>query len=271
MQPTALEADYLVIGSGAMGMAFVDVLLAETTASVVLVDRHHRPGGHWNDAYSFVRLHSPACYYGVASTPLGSGQVETSGGNAGLLELASGRELSAYYDQVLEQRLLPTGRLHYFSMCDYRGDGEFVSLLSGQRTRVAVRKKLVDATFTRTEVPSTHAPKYAVGQGVRCVPINELVRIGAPAERYVVIGAGKTGIDACLWLLERDVPPAAIRWIRPRDTWLHNRARLQPATLGPVLLESGAAQMEEAARALSLDDLFLRLEARGELLRIDGQ
>src|SRR5687768_12573042 len=113
MGSSRLEADYLVVGSGAVGMAFLDTLLLESEATAVLVDRHDRPGGHWNDAYPFVRLHSPAAYYGVASIPLGSGGTERSGDNAGLHELASGRELSAYYDRVLEQ-LLSTGRLHYF-------------------------------------------------------------------------------------------------------------------------------------------------------------
>ena len=53
-----LQADYLVVGSGAMGMAFTDVILKETDKTVLMVDRHDRPGGHWNDAYPFVRLQS---------------------------------------------------------------------------------------------------------------------------------------------------------------------------------------------------------------------
>ncbi|HKO90531.1 MAG TPA: hypothetical protein VJU61_05230, partial [Polyangiaceae bacterium] len=268
MQAQALEADYLVIGSGAVGMGFIDVLMAESSATVVLVDRHHRPGGHWNDAYPFVRLHSPAAYYGVSSTPLGSGLVEREGDNAGLLDLASGREIAAYYDRVLE-RLLATGRLRYFPMCEYQGGHEFVSRLSGQRVQVAVRKKLIDATFTRTEVPSTHKPRYTIAAGVRCVPINDLVKVAQPAAGYVVIGGGKTGIDACLWLLDSGVALSSIRWIRPRDAWLHNRAHVQPPMLGSIMMESAATQMEEAAHATSLEDLFLRLEAREELLRID--
>jgi hypothetical protein len=32
---TALETDYLVVGAGAMGMAFTDTLVAETDAHVV--------------------------------------------------------------------------------------------------------------------------------------------------------------------------------------------------------------------------------------------
>jgi hypothetical protein len=269
MQSRRLDADYLVVGSGAVGMAFVDVLLAESDATVVMVDRHDRPGGQWNDAYPFVRLHSPAAYYGVPSTPLGSGRVERRGDNAGLHDLASGRELNAYYERVLEQ-LLRGGRLRYYPMTVYEGEGALTSLVSGQRTRVAYRKKLVDATWTRSEVPSTHAPEYAVAEGVRCVPINDVVRLASRAERYVVIGAGKTAIDACLWLLDHDVAPAEIRWIRPRDPWLLNRAHVQPATLGPMLMQSAATQMEAATHASSRQELLLRLEAHEELLRIDS-
>ena len=46
----AIEADYLVVGAGAMGIAFVDTLLTETDATVVLVDANHQPGGHWTTA-----------------------------------------------------------------------------------------------------------------------------------------------------------------------------------------------------------------------------
>ena len=43
---TPLNADYLVIGAGAMGMAFIDTILTETGATVALVNRYDRPGGH---------------------------------------------------------------------------------------------------------------------------------------------------------------------------------------------------------------------------------
>ena len=62
-----LETDYLIVGAGAMGMAFADVLMTETDATILLVDRVGRPGGHWNVAYPFVRLHQPSAFYGVNS------------------------------------------------------------------------------------------------------------------------------------------------------------------------------------------------------------
>ena len=85
-----IQADYLIIGTGAVGMAFADTLLNETRATIALVDRRHRPGGHWNDAYPYVRLHQPSAYYGVNSWPLGSGEKDESGLNKGFYELASG-------------------------------------------------------------------------------------------------------------------------------------------------------------------------------------
>ena len=77
MTKEKLVADYLVIGAGAMGMAFTDVLMTETDATVILVDKHHQPGGHWNDAYPFVRLHQPSAFYGVNSKKLGSESTRT--------------------------------------------------------------------------------------------------------------------------------------------------------------------------------------------------
>lgn len=57
---SGIETDYLIIAAGAAGLAFADALIADSDADVVLVDRRHRPGGHWNDAYPFVRLHQPS-------------------------------------------------------------------------------------------------------------------------------------------------------------------------------------------------------------------
>ena len=86
-----IEADYLVIGAGATAMAFVDTLVSETAASVVVVDRNHQPGGHWTTAYPFVRLHQPSAYYGVNSRPLGSDTIDSTGLNEGLLRVGGRR------------------------------------------------------------------------------------------------------------------------------------------------------------------------------------
>jgi cation diffusion facilitator CzcD-associated flavoprotein CzcO len=65
-------------GSGAMSMGFVDVLLQETDATIAIVDRGAAPGGHWNHAYAFLRLHQPAPRYGLAARAAASSMAPTS-------------------------------------------------------------------------------------------------------------------------------------------------------------------------------------------------
>jgi hypothetical protein len=264
------ETDYLVIGTGAMGMAFTDTIVNESQATVVMVDRHDQPGGHWNDAYPFVRLHSASAYYGVNSQPLGDDTIDQVGLNRGYLEQASAAEICCYFDRIMRKHFLPSGRVEYFPMCNYIGDGKFVSLASGDEYRIRARKKIVDATFSDTEVPSTRPPQYTVAPGIQCVPPNLLPRLGRRAERYVVIGAGKTGIDACLWLLEHGVPTERIVWIMPRDSWLTDRSHVQPRPnffaqrMGAVALQTELVQKSE-----SVEHLFRLLNQHGQLLRID--
>src|SRR5450755_1991205 len=117
-----IETDYLVVGAGATGMAFADALVAESDADVVLVDRRHRPGGHWNDAYPFVRLHQPSAFYGVNSRTLGTDAIDEAGPNAGMYHRATSAEICDYFGRVLTETLLPSGRVRFFGMSDYVGD-----------------------------------------------------------------------------------------------------------------------------------------------------
>jgi hypothetical protein len=270
-----IETDYLVIGAGAAGMAFTDELIARSDADVVMVDRRHRPGGHWNNAYPFVQLHQPAPYYGVNSRRLGTDTIDTAGPNAGWYPRSSAAEICDYFGRVMNETLLPSGRVQFFGMCDYVGEkqGEhlFVSRLTGDETSVRVRRRIVDATYLETPIPSTHIPSFEVDPDVRFMPINDLVALDEPARGYTVIGAGKTAMDACLWLLDNDVAPDAIRWIRPRDAWMLDRANGQPLDLVTAIMEDVARQLEAAAGADSVDDLFARLEANGHLIRLDPE
>jgi hypothetical protein len=267
-----IEVDYLVVGAGAGGMAFADALIAESDRTAVLVDRRHAPGGHWNDAYPFVRLHHPSAYYGVNSLPLGENSIDQTGPNAGFYEAASAPEICAYYDRVV-RALLATGRVQFFPLSDYErasdGGHHVVSRLTGRRFHVVVRRKLVDATYLETAIPATHRRNFEVDEGARCVPINALARIGAPSERYVVLGSGKTAMDACLWLLDQGVSPARIRWVKPREAWVLDRAHGQPLAQVGAVVEGVARQAEAAAAAETVADLFARLETAGQMLRVD--
>ncbi len=263
-----LSADYVVVGSGAMGMAFTDTLLTETDATVLMVDAHHRPGGHWNDAYPYVRLHQPSEFYGVNSLPLGGGNKDKVGWNAGLYELASGAEVLAYFDHVMQRQFLPSGRVQYFPRCTWLGEGRFESIPSGRTFSVRARK-VVDSTYMNVRVPSVTKPRYEIAAGLRHVPLNDLPRFERPAGGYAIVGAGKTGMDACLWLLANGVDPAEILWIVPRDAWVLDRANIQPADFYGRSLLGMASEMEAIAGAQSIEDAFERVNAAGVLLRLD--
>jgi len=266
---TMLEADYLIVGSGAVGMAFADVLLTETEATMIIVDRYQKPGGHWNVAYPFVTLHQPSAYYGVSSKELSKGRKDKIGLNKNLGELASGSEVSAYFDDVMRHTFLPSGRVQYYPLCDYKGEGKFVRILTGEVYEVKY-KKIVDATYLKTTVPSTHTPNFSIGKGVNFMALNDLPKIANPPKGFTIIGGGKTGIDALLWLLENEVNPDSITWIVSRDAWLLDRQTTQPSMeFFEYVLGNQAAQFEALAAAKSIPNLFARLEAAGCLLRLD--
>ena len=95
-------------------MAFTDALVDHSDVHVTLVDRRDAPGGHWRDAYPFVQLHQASVFYGVASTMLGDGALQTGGPEAGLHERAPRDEVLTYYDAVLE-RLVASGKVTYLA------------------------------------------------------------------------------------------------------------------------------------------------------------
>lgn len=265
-----ISPDYLVIGAGAMGLAFVDTLVSDTKATVAIVDRYARPGGQWTIVYPFVRLHQPSEFYGVNSRPLGEGKIDEVGLNKGMAELATGDEVCGYFSKVMHQTLLPSGRVTYYPKHEWLGDGQFRSILTNKLIRVGDHTRIVDATWMRVKVPVMGPPSYEVAEDVSHIVLNDLPKISRPYGGYTVVGAGKTGIDACLWLIANGIDPKDISWIMPRDAWLFDRSGLQP---GAHFFAQSAARMEGVHQAIlsasSLEDMFHRLEACGELMRID--
>jgi len=264
------QTDYLVIGAGAMGMAFTDALIDHADVHVTLVDRRHSPGGHWEDAYPFVRLHQASQFYGVASTVLGTGTIQRDGPERGLHERARRSEILAYYDDILTRRFIGSGRVTFLGGHEYSADGgshRATSRVTGETVRIEVRRRVVDAAYLSPTIPATTPPPFGVAGDARVVPVNDLARLGDAPSRFVVVGSGKTATDAIVWLLGHGVDPDRICWVRPREPWMLNRAVVQPDPL--IGLGLAVDTMTAAAGADSVDDLFLRLEAAGVMLRID--
>ena len=86
----------------------------------------------------------------------------------------------------------------------------------------------------------------------------------------MIVGAGKTAMDACLWLLRHGVAAARLTWIKPRDAWVLDRGAIQPGSqFAKRVLRDFSNQLAAVHEAESLPDLFDRLESKGCLQRID--
>lgn len=261
-----IAVDYLVVGAGAMGMAFTDALIDHADVRVALMDRRYGAGGHWLEAYPFVRLHQASAFYGVASTQLGDGQLQQDGPEKGLQERATQPEICTYYARTLA-RMLDSGQVDFFPNCEFVGDRTVVSNISGERFQVPEQCRIVDAHYLAPDIPAETPPPFQVAEDVRALAVNDLARLDEAPSQYVIAGAGKTATDACIWLLSRGVDPDRIAWVRPRDPWMFNRAVVQPE---PAVFTGLVADiMQAAGQASSVEDLFLRLEDAGVMLRVD--
>ena len=190
----------------------------------------------------------------------------SSGPETGLQERATQSEIAAYYARMLD-RMVKSGKVEFFPNSEYVGDRTVVSRISGQRFEVPESCRIVNAHYLAPSIPAEKPPPFGVGDGARVLPVNDLARLEEAPSQYVVVGSGKTATDACIWLLARGVDPDAICWVRPRDPWMFNRAVVQPDPA--IFLGMAADMMQAAAEASSLEDLFLRLEDAGIMLRID--
>merc|ERR1712060_804244 len=215
------------------------------------------PGGHWNDAYDFVRLHQPSINYGVGSAVLGTGDKD----------LCSKPEILWYYDKVMK-KMLATGRVRFLAQCKYDGDGKIRSMLDeDQQWEVNVRRKTVDASYLNASVPSTHPPKYKVASNVSLVPINGLAKTFRTYEKFVIVGAGKTALDAILYLINSNIEPNKIIWIMPNDSWLINRKFVFKENIRSAV----KAHLNSIWESENARDFILAYEKRKLFLRLNSK
>jgi len=269
-----VTADYAVVGAGASGMAFVDSLLKHSPdpVSVLLLDRREQPGGHWNDAYSYVTLHQPARNYGVESSRL---EAQTEHPEL----LASKDEVLAYYRSVLEGWRAAGHQVDFIGDATFDFDASTFKTSNGSVTAVKVGK-VVDARFTENDLPVLVPPKFQINLGAEVIPPNELPSRGPDANgAYCVLGAGKTGQDAMLYLREQlNIPAERIAWVMPTDPWITARDPPSPLRQNTCMefiasaLEAHAAAGAPADAVDTADFLqrgFEQLEKEGKVYRID--
>ena len=76
-------------------------------------------------------------------------------------------------------------------------------------------------------------------------------------------------MDAVLWLLSHDVDDQKIHWVRPRDSWILNRANIQPGELALKSQDSFVRQMTIISESATAEEMFQRLNADDILWRLD--
>jgi len=262
-----VDVDYLVVGAGAMGMGFTDALIEHSPqVRVALVDRRHGVGGHWLEDYSFVRLHQASSFYGVASTVLGGYRVQTGGPEAGLWERADQPTIVSYYADLLADRMVGPGRVDHFPGCEYVGDRQFVSRISGERYEVPERCRIVDARYLAPDIPAETPPQSRsrrVRESSRSTSWYASTRPPASTSWWGPARPRPTPACGCRRVVSIRTPSAGCVRASPGCSTAHSSSR--PRHLSPLL----ATLLELATTAESLDQLFLHLEDAGIMLRLD--
>ena len=196
--------------------------------------------------------------------------MQPSGPEAGLQERARQSEIRAYYDDVLHRRFLGSGRVTFLGGSEYHAEGAshlVTSRVSGETVQVHVRRRVVDATYLSPTIPATTPPPFGVADDVHVAAINELARLTAAPSSYVIVGSGKTATDGIVWLL----PTASRRTASSGCARAIRGCSIAPSSNPTPWWRSGSRRTpwRRPPSAESLDDLFLRLEAAGVMLRID--
>ena len=95
----------------------------------------------------------------------------------------------------------------------------------GEEYEYDVRNKLVDASYLTGVVPSMRPVPFPVAEGMKVVPVNAIADLKqhANCKDFIILGAGKTGMDACNHLLRNGVDCKNIRWIVPNDSFIIDR------------------------------------------------
>jgi len=274
------ECEYLVIGAGAASLSFVDtLLLQQPNIRIVLVDKHLKVGGHWNDAYDYVHLHQPSLVYGLESTQLEGNWLKCMLRHRTLPwnHRASKEEILKYYEAALS-RWEASGQVKFFggSSYDFSQRERYIAdnnthcfSCGSELFRVHVRVKLVNGVLGECQVPSKCPPEFPVDEAVDLITPNQLYLLHNTGEhrttkdiarKYVVMGAGKTGMDAVVFL-QRTMGVSAddIMWVISSDVWMMMRGAGTPTSHVQALLENDGDE-QKTAYQLEAEGIFARLD-----------
>lgn len=285
-KPSLIQCDYLVIGAGTSGMSFIDTILTESSiATIVLVDRNSKAGGHWTMAYPHVKLHQGSCNYGVNSMPLG--KVLRRNGNElfDMNDRATGQEIVEYYGRVLE-KFVESGRVKIYMESEYSTDEQSGNhVISSHSTKYHVKCQKLVRIHSQVIVPSMrkgNMPFPTHPEAPQIISVNQIPDLVqsatasspssecASTKKYIVIGAGKTGVDTIEYLLRNGIDQSNITWIISRDVWYLNRDEMDPGTTKCTYWQNAVrAFLQPMLEKSTCKDVILELEKANIMARLD--
>lgn len=200
-----IVCDYLVVGAGAASMSFIDTMLTQVpTSKIVLVDKRNAPGGHWVDAYGYVKLHQPSIVYGIESKQLEGNWLKLLMTRFTLpwQHRASKQEILKYFQDFVNEKI-ESGQLQYFpgyqyDFDNYEGgiigtgdnagadddddddDGDAgkihaITSLDGKTTyHVKVQQKLVNGAVGECIIPSRNPVEFPIDSSIQMWTPNQL-------------------------------------------------------------------------------------------------
>jgi len=277
-----ISCDYFIVGSGAASLSYIDTLLTELpSVKIVLIDQKAAPGGHWNDAYGFVKLHAPSLLYGIASRQLEGNWLKLVMTKFMLPwnHRATKLEILNYFQTYVDDKVA-AGQLEYYpsSYYDFSSSSsskthKFSASGDADKTgtdttyEVDVRIKFVNGVLGETQVPSQAPLRFPVDEGVRVMTSDDIYNehledksfAKNKQRHYIILGAGKTGMDAIIYLQRNMyVKASQISWVIPNDVWMLNRGQGTPWSWARALQENDCDR-DKAALALEEQGSFVRL------------
>lgn len=222
--------DLCVVGAGYAGLnaSFVATRYLPATTRVLVLDKHQQPGGMWNDAYSYVRLHQPYRMF-TAGNVGWSLRRERS-------YLATRDEVAAHLRHcfdVISQRLDVDARWGWECL-DYTESSNGVAVTARDpdgEISTFTADRLVDATSFDV---AALEPLPLTSQRVRSIAPCQLADAGLfngdNSAAAWIVGSGKTAMDTIV-ALARANPARPIGMITGTGTFFFNRDLINPTGL----------------------------------------
>ena len=187
-----------------------------------------------------------------------------------------------YYGKALE-KFRESGRVQIFMESEYSKDEQNGNhVISSPTMKYHVKCQKLVMIHTQVVVPfmrKGNMPFPTHPEAPQIIPVNQLPDVvqtttssstseSAP-KKYIVIGAGKTGVDAIEYLLRNGIDQSNITWIISRDVWYFNRDEMNPSTTKKSYWKVGQRFIEAMLDQSSCRDAILELEKLNIMARLD--